>query len=152
MTRFNATLSLEHLIKFGTDVNISNNDNKTALAIAIVLNNAGADMNVAKGAVGLLLSRRKISLAEKFIKAGANVNLYDESDGTGNVLTAAARLRNERIIKQLLQAGAHVNKKNRNNYNALEAYISSHRIIVLPPICMLLLAAGERLNRTTLVK
>ena len=159
--RINARLFFSHLMTAGADVNIYDNNKETPLLTAVrygsadcidIMLNVGANMRLINGAVGLMLRWKNEMFAEKFIKAGADVNLYDMWDFIGNVLTAAAMLESKRIIKQLLHAGAHVNKKNRKKYNALETYVcSSHHMRVNKSICMLLLAAGERVNKTTLV-
>ena len=148
------TKCLKVLLKAGADVNKSDQFG-TALKYAIcsgsydcacALINAGADVNN-----GNLLyyaaSYNRFRCEELLIKSGADVNLPCEDDCA--IIFMAAEENRAEFVKLLLQAGAKINTKNKLGQNALTNYIAKGKP-VKENMCILLLAAGETVDVTTL--
>ena len=115
--------SLKSLIAAGANVNLTNNKGETALAMVISPSS----------------SVTSIRLLSILIQAGADVNMVT-SDGKTPLMLAALS-KHFLFIKELLNAGALINKRDTKGQNALDNYMdwSPRR----PSIFMLLYAAGE---------
>ena len=162
------------LIKAGADVNVTDMYGYTTLIKATQicdengnkfthqLLQAGADVNVVNmygdTALSMALAERNCSCVQTLIQAGADVNAAKDNGNT--VLMAAVEAPDllfgkdtrdkskMRCFQLLLAAGAHVNKTNNKQQNALEYYVSRCEQ-VSPDIFMLLYAAGETIDSAT---
>ena len=156
------------LIEAEADVNISTKDGHTSLMLSAgngysqctkLLIEAGADVNKTDTKSGTALTysatMARDSISETLIKAGAHVNVINYTGSTPLML--AARKMPENLSMQVLnctrlflRAGAHVNILDVYGRNALQDRIftagnhSPHQ-----DICMLLYAAGETIDGTT---
>ena len=147
------------LIYNGADVNIFDEDGKTALMCAAaavgnetvvrLLINAGADVNIAdnQGRTALIeaASTPRVEnepMVKALIDAGADVNIADNWGRTA--LTEAAFEGNFQCMKLLLKEGAHVNKFScRGN---IVTYYLEHTTRIKKCIPKLLQAAGEEIG------
>ena len=148
------------LIKAGADVN----QISKALHYAADYSNekcvnriiqAGADVNLldlrGRSALMKAVKKKYSKCAELLITAGADVNIADSIGDTALSYAASyhesSTSNDTRFIIELLKAGAHVNKRNKFQHNALESHIA-HRLHVSREQCMLLQAAGEIIDGT----
>ncbi|XP_050391355.2 uncharacterized protein LOC126810372 [Patella vulgata] len=120
----------EILLKFGADVNLSDNNGRTALMEAAractrsglqCLVDAGAAVNLSdnNGRTALMEVARACNRSglECLLEAGADVNLSDNDGRTA--LIVAAKNRDRHILGSLLKAGADVNKTDINGRSAI---------------------------------
>ena len=110
----------------GADVNAVNMNGYTALTAAITVGN--------------------MDCIEALVNTGADVNTVDVNGNSALIVAAGSGCsRRSQSIRLLLQAGAHVNKRNKLGLNALEQYLTQHAS-VSKQIALLLYAAGEILD------
>ena len=161
-------MSLELLIKAGADVNYVDKDRYSALNIAVCSNcldgvdvfiNSGADVNL-QGDMRyppLMTAMRfeLVNCTRKLIEAGADVNASEKFTGERamlvdlgvdkdnySILAVAAKMSSLKYLRQLLRAGAKIEKNDSRMFNVSETHLHrcfGHNETVL----MLLFAAGE---------
>ena len=123
-------LCVDLLIRVGADVNTVNQHNDSAVIFAV--------------------SNGYVQCVERLIEAGADVNIVTDQGNTA--LHHCAATSDSRVVQMLLLAGASVNRPNERGHNALQ-----HNIAWGDPdrdrdTVMLLLAAGDTLNSTHVLK
>ena len=120
----------------------------------LLLKEAGADLNVVnvKGHTALTaaITVGNMDCIGALVNAGADVNVVDVNGHTALITAAGSGCsRRSQSIRLLLQAGAHVNRTNKLQHNALKHYLTQHSS-VSKNIALLLLAAGETLDGDTI--
>ena len=91
----------------------------------------------------IAIENRNIRCVEKLLKAGADVNSFQEDGSTA--LITAAKYSIAALVRKLLQAGAHINIFNNRGENALKVHLTSP-YFKPNDTAILLYAAGENLK------
>ena len=153
---------VDTLIKAGANVNDVDDYGRNPLMLAIMGKNktcvqllieAGADVNMVTDVVTEIprsalaeASETTAELVKMLIEAGADVNIPSVRGGihafSSYVTVGSTRL--------LLRAGAKINVFNDNKVNTLKRIIADNPRDPSKEVCMLLLAAGETIDGTTI--
>ena len=145
------------LLREGADVNLRNNNGAPALLFAAIhkeiailkmLIEAGADVNVTVLDAHALVECAVTGLSQHsklLIEAGANVNFISYKEATA--LHHFAYSNDFPRVQQLLRAGAHVNKNNGQQNNAVRYYIEYRKESKINRnMAKLLFAAGDHVG------
>ena len=158
--RYGNEKDLDNFISAGADVNAIDGQGVTPLMYAVrwgqlgcikALIREGADVNICNyidysTALTQVSYLGNMDCIEALVNTGADVNTVDVNGNSALIVAAGSGCsRRSQSIRLLLQAGAHVNKRNKLGLNALEQYLTQHAS-VSKQIALLLYASGEILD------
>ncbi len=141
---------VKHWIEHGAELNAPDNYNNTPLRtaaaqghndIVLALLAAGADVNQGAPLLGAV-GRNRREMVQLLLKHGADVDQMEDDPLLGTPLNYAASEGHEDIVRDLLVAGADVNKKAKQGDTPLIQAVKEHHTRLVP----LLLQAGADVN------